>query len=359
MIHRFIRLSIGYWNGPSRGAAWLQSLGFFICLVANTLVALSVNRWSKGFFDALQAHEPNEIIQSIIQLAILGTLTAIAAIATIQCRMRLQIGWRLWLTSGLVERWLRNRPPHESTISSSIDNPEARIAEDGRLAIELFVDLAGGVINIFLVSASFVVVLWQVGGSFRIFDVVVPGYLVLAVILYTSLTSLGMWILGRPLVARVEEKAEAEADFRYALTRARDDFGTTAIVDKDDGKGGDFRRHLRSLRRKWKFVIKGQTRVVFLTSANNLLAPAVPLILGAPKYLAGEMTLGDLMQAAAAFLQVQLSLNWLADNALGLANWSASARRVAALDVAMDGRAPALKPKERNATTLSCKEAES
>jgi ABC-type uncharacterized transport system fused permease/ATPase subunit len=37
-------------------------------------------------------------------------------------------------------------------------------------------------------------------------------------------------------------------------------------------------------------------------------------------------------------LQVQLSLNWLADNALSIANWSASARRVAALDLAMEDR---------------------
>jgi putative ATP-binding cassette transporter len=42
------------------------------------------------------------------------------------------------------------------------------------------------------------------------------------------------------------------------------------------------------------------------------------------------------MQAAAAFLQVQIALNWLADNALSLANWSASARRVAALDFAIE-----------------------
>jgi putative ATP-binding cassette transporter len=61
-------------------------------------------------------------------------------------------------------------------------------------------------------------------------------------------------------------------------------------------------------------------------------------VLGAPKYLAGDMSLGDLMQAAAAFLQVQLSLNWLADNALSLANWSASARRVAILDLTMEDR---------------------
>jgi putative ATP-binding cassette transporter len=73
---------------------------------------------------------------------------------------------------------------------------------------------------------------------------------------------------------------------------------------------------------------------MFLSSGNAVLGPAVPLLLGAPKYLAGEMTLGDLMQAAAAFWQVHAALNWLADNALSLANWSASARRVAALDLA-------------------------
>ncbi len=335
MIHRFVLLAFGFWQGRSRATAWLLSLGFFGCLVANTIVALAVNRWSKSFFDALQSRESDGIIQSIFQLAILGAVTAVAAIATLQFRMRLQVGWRLWLTSNLVERWLQKGSSRERAISHSIDNPEARIAEDGRLAVDLFVDLAGGIINIFLVSTSFIIVLWRVGGSYRVFDVTVPGFLVVGVVLYTSLTSLGMWILGRPLVASVEEKAAAEGDFRYALTTVRDELEKT---DGIDDNRTDFRGYIRRLARKWAFVIEGQTRIIFLTSANNLLAPAVPLVLGAPKYLAGEMSLGDLMQAAAAFLQVQLSLNWLADNALSLANWSASARRVAVLDLAMEDR---------------------
>ena len=347
MIPRFIQLAFGFWRSPSRATAWLLSFGFLACLVANTLVALAVNRWSKGFFDSLQARDADGIIQSIIQLAVLGAVTALAAIATIQCRMRLQVGWRLWLTSNLVRRWLLHAARGECAISPVVDNPEARIAEDGRLAIELFVDLAGGVINIFLVSTSFVFVLWRVGGAYKVFGVLVPGYLVLAVILYTAMTSLGMWILGRPLVARVEEKAEAEGDFRYALSRARHELEATIITNKAAAEAKDFRGYLSRLRKKWSFVIQGQTKVIFLTSANNLLAPIVPLVLGAPKYLAGDMTLGDLMQAAAAFLQVQLSLNWLADNALSLANWSASARRIAALDVAMDSQASDGEPPNR------------
>jgi len=376
LIHRFVELAVGYWRGQSRGAAWLLSIGFLACLVMNTFMALAVNRWSKSFFDALQLRDVDAIIQSILTLGILAAGVAFASIATTQFRMRLQVGWRLWLTSTLVERWLQNGTRRECSISPSIDNPEARIADDGRLAVELFVDLAGGIINIFLVSAAFIVVLWQVGGSYKLLGVVVPGYLVLAVVLYSIVTSLGMWMLGRPLVASVEEKAAAEGDFRYALTRARHEFEEATMVDAGaeklkeisgylrhtvkkwmlfiqnqttlvadgDGVSNPFDGYLYRLAKKWDRVIQGQTKIVFFTHANNLLAPVVPLLLGAPKYLAGEMTLGDLMQAAAAFLQVQLSLNWLADNALSIANWSASARRVAALDLAMD--APALDPED-------------
>lgn len=374
MIQRFIWIAIGYWKGQTQNSAWLLSVGFLICLVVNTYMALAVNRWSKSFFDALQTHEVDAIVGGILQLAILAAGIGLASIATTQFRMRLQVSWRLWLTATLVEKWLENATRQACAISPAIDNPEARIADDGRLAIELFVDLAGGIINIFLVSAVFVIVLWQVGGSYELLGVVIPGYLVLAVIVYSIMTSLGMWVLGRPLVASVEEKAAAEGNFRYALTRARHEFESMTIVEADEDKdryirdylrhplikrvsvipnqmpevdaknGNPFDRFLLLLAKTWGRVIQGQTKIVFLTHANNLLAPVVPLLLGAPKYLAGDLTLGDLMQAAAAFLQVQLSLNWLADNALSIANWSASARRVAALDLAID--APSLELEE-------------
>jgi ABC-type uncharacterized transport system fused permease/ATPase subunit len=41
------------------------------------------------------------------------------------------------------------------------------------------------------------------------------------------------------------------------------------------------------------------------------------------------MTLGEVMQAASAFTIVQGAFNWLVDNYPRLADWTASARRVA------------------------------
>ena len=339
MIGRFLRLGCGFWTGPSLRAAWFSSIGFFACLIASLVLALEINRWSKRFFDALELRHVDVVTRGMAELAVLVGVTAIVAVATTQCRMRLQVGWRMWLTSKLVARWLEKGISDNFSISKTIDNPEARIADDVRLAIELFVDLAGGVINIFLVSASFIVVLWKVGGAHEIFGFIIPGYLVLSVVVYTGVTTLGMLILGRPLVKSVEEKAAAEGNFRFALTQAREMLNATIASDDAASDVRDFHGSLRLLASKWMAVILGQTRIVFLTSANNLLAPAVPLFLSAPKYLSGAMKLGDLVQAAAAFVAVQTSLNWLADNALSIANWSASARRVAALDVDMDRRA--------------------
>jgi len=42
----------------------------------------------------------------------------------------------------------------------------------------------------------------------------------------------------------------------------------------------------------------------------------VPLLLCAPKFLDGSMTLGQVMQAASAFTIVQSAFNWLVDKCM-------------------------------------------
>src|SRR5207244_9077364 len=65
------------------------------------------------------------------------------------------------------------------------------------------------------------------------------------------------------------------------------------------------------------------------------LAPVVPLIVALPRYLAGELQLGGLMQTAQAFSSVQWALSWLIDNFPSVANWRASTDRVVHLHAAL------------------------
>jgi putative ATP-binding cassette transporter len=328
LIRHFLSLAAQFWTGSTRRVAWLLTVGLIACLVVNMLLALAINLWNKFFFDALQVNNQAALMWSVGIAIVLCVLNAFAAVALIQMRMRLQLRWRQWLTQTLVERWLWDRTVHPSRGPDSLDNPEARIADDGRLSTELFVDLVSGIFNTLLVSSSFILVLWYVGGSITLGGLTVPGYLVLAVVIYTGTTSYVMYRLGWPLVARVEEKAAGEGNFRYALTRARQNLGPD-----HDGEKAELNASFKVLVQLWIAMIKRQSRMVILIGGNSVLSPAIPLLLCAPKYLSGDMTLGDLMQAATAFMQVHTALNWLADNALSLANWSASARRVAALDM--------------------------
>jgi vitamin B12/bleomycin/antimicrobial peptide transport system ATP-binding/permease protein len=69
---------------------------------------------------------------------------------------------------------------------------------------------------------------------------------------------------------------------------------------------------------------------------SYMLAAVLPIILCAPKFLDGAMSLGQVMQAASAFTIVQGAFSWLVDNYPRLADWNASARRIASLMASLD-----------------------
>jgi vitamin B12/bleomycin/antimicrobial peptide transport system ATP-binding/permease protein len=77
-------------------------------------------------------------------------------------------------------------------------------------------------------------------------------------------------------------------------------------------------------------------KTTIVSQTSGYLAPVLPLLLCAPKYLDGSMSLGQVMQAASAFTIVQTAFNWLVDNYPRLADWTASARRVSTLMQSLD-----------------------
>jgi putative ATP-binding cassette transporter len=334
---RFLRLALGYWRGETRAQAWLLTSAVVFFLFANLAAALAVNRWNKFFFDALEQKDTRTVVVGLGLVLLLALFSAGFSVGMLHARMRLQVRWRQWLARTLIGQWLADRHFYQlALVRTEAENPEARIAEDGRLAIELLVDLSLGIANAVLAALSFVGILWVVGGALDVGGFSIPGYMVLACIVYSGITTLGMFLLSRPLVRSVEDKAAGEAELRYELTRVKDNAENIALVGGDADERASLNVTLADVVRRWFGVILWQGRIMWLTGANLVLAPVVPLLLGAPKYLSGEMTLGSLMQAATAFMQVQLALNWLADNALRLADWFASSHRVTHLSDAIE-----------------------
>jgi vitamin B12/bleomycin/antimicrobial peptide transport system ATP-binding/permease protein len=348
---RFLRLSLGFWTGPTRARAYLLAAAVLLFVISNLAAAIAINLWNKFFFDALEQKDIKAVLFSIGLVLVLALFSATSAVGLLHSRMRLQVRWRQWLAQKLIERWLEARHFYQlSIVPGEADNPEGRIAEDGKLAIELLVDFSLGVFNATLAAVSFVSILWVVGGSLSVAGIEIPGYMVFACIGYSAIMTLIMFALGRPLVKHVEHKAAGEAQLRYELTRVKDNAEVIALTGGDDDERKRLETTLSDLGARWLRVIAWQGRMTWLNGSNLVLLPVVPLILGAPKYLAGDMTLGSLMQAATAFVQVQVALNWLADNAVRLADWFASSHRVTQLSDAIDRLEASLGPVGQNET---------
>src|SRR4030095_14466098 len=73
-----------------------------------------------------------------------------------------------------------------------------------------------------------------------------------------------------------------------------------------------------------------------ISHGSRIIAPVIPVLLCAPKFLDRSMTLGQVMQAASPVTIVQSPLGWLGDNYPPLADWNACARRIASLMVSID-----------------------
>jgi putative ATP-binding cassette transporter len=93
---------------------------------------------------------------------------------------------------------------------------------------------------------------------------------------------------------------------------------------------------LKNVLRAWRDICKQTMKTTIVSQTSGFVAPILPVLLCAPKYLDGSMSLGQVMQAASAFTIVQAAFNWLVDNYPRLADWTASARRVSTLMLSLD-----------------------
>jgi vitamin B12/bleomycin/antimicrobial peptide transport system ATP-binding/permease protein len=339
-LARFRGLVGRYWFEEKASEAWLLTIAVISLVLITLAVQIGINRWNRFFFDALDRHDGTSLYQGVALLIALALSAAAAAVALVHVRMRLQVRWRQWVTRRLIRLWLADRRFYQLTIvDGEGTNPEYRIADDTRMATEPFVDFVIGLVNAALTALAFIGILWTVGGAL---DVTVagspwhiPGYIVFAAVIYSAIASFATYRISRPLIKRVDEKNDGEARLRYELTRVRESAETIALIGGDKDEEKRLSETFSDLAARWIRVIAQQARMTWIINGNSVFAPLVPLLLGAPKYLSGSLSLGALMQIAAAFVQVQVALNWLVENAIRLAEWKASAQRVGELLAAL------------------------
>ena len=153
---------------------------------------------------------------------------------------------------------------------------------------------------------------------------------------YALIGSSLTWLVGRPLIALNGERYAHEAEFRFALVRVNESGESIAL----HGGEKDERRHLEAalaavvdtMRR----ISTSLAQLTWITSGTGWLSLVVPILVAAPAYFGGSLTLGGLIMVAGAFSQVQGAMRWFVDNFSRLADWRAAVHRVARFREALD-----------------------
>src|SRR6185436_13922216 len=354
VVAAFGRFAGGFWRGPSARRAWGLTLGLAALLLLSTAATVAMNQWNRWFFDSLERRDVSAVTSSVAVFAAIVAVMAAIGVGIVLARETLQVRWRAWIVEQLLARWLGDqRFYHLNVTGKEPPNPEYRISDDTRWATEPLVDLGIGLVLAVVGAAAFISILWTVGGSIT-FDlgswgpITIPAYMVWVALAYGIIASgLMLWV-GAPLVGFVGRKNEAEGYFRFAMMRIRDNAESVALMNGARYEQAVLGRFYETVVARWMAIVWQHGTQTWITNSSGPMIPIIPLLFAAPKYISGDLSLGQVTQLAAAFVQVQIAISWVVDNYSRVAEWYASARRVMdivdacdAIDADIAGLAPA------------------
>jgi putative ATP-binding cassette transporter len=184
--------------------------------------------------------------------------------------------------------------------------------------------------------------------------------MVWAAVIYALGGTIATFFVGRPLVKANFDLQRFGADFRYRMTRIRENAESIALYGGERQEADGLVVGFSRIWTNWWRVMILTKRLNWLTSFYSQLAVVFPYLMAAPRYFSSAIDLGTLFQIASAFRQVKDALSWFIDAFQALASWKATTNRlvtfVDALERAqVDARQQtlAVEPQDASAVNLS------
>ncbi len=327
------RLTRIYWTSPAaRKGGVLLALAVALELgtvYGNVLLAQAARR----VFDAVQEKQMAAFFAGMGSF--LGIVVVFVFVSAYRIYMRqwLEMLWRQSVTGRYLQRWIgpeaycqRELHPNEA------DNPDQRIAEDIRNYVASSLGLALSLLAAVATLYSFSGLLWNLSADWplqvRGTAVRIPGLMMWIAVIYALLAMGLTHLVGRPLVPINFNRMRVEADFRYGLVRFRENVEAVALA-----RGATFEQRGALARfqyviQNWWELIAAQRNLSLFTTMIGQANAVVPVLVAAPAYFSGWLTLGSVAQTRVAYGQVSGALAWFVYAYQEIAQWRASVERL-------------------------------
>lgn len=334
---RFVRhlaaLTRIYWTSPDakRGVPLLA-----LCVAMELgLVYANVNlAWANSqVFDAVQGKAWPRFVVAIEQFLLVALVVVMISTYRIYFRNILQIRWREHMTAHFLDRWVGPYAyAHAELHHRTTDNPDQRISEDIQSYVASALGLSLSLLSAVATLVSFAGVLWRLSGTWPLriagHEFWIPGLMMWVAILYSIVSMYLTHKVGKTLVGINFDRLRFEADFRYGLVRFRDHTEAVALARGQDTERRIAMTRFRAVITNWWDLITKQRNLTLLTGGIGQANGIVPLLVAAPAFFAGRMTLGGVTETGIAYGQVSGALSWFVDAYQEIAAWRASIERL-------------------------------
>jgi vitamin B12/bleomycin/antimicrobial peptide transport system ATP-binding/permease protein len=366
---QFWRVTGDYFKGPDSVKVWIWLAVLLLSVVTgvriDVLLSFQGNDMMTSFQviasglgtgdEAVRTSGKDGFWFSILVFAILATIHVARVMLDLFLMQRFMLRWRTWLTDRLTNDWLDGKAYYRARfIDDTIDNPDQRIQTD----IDIFTAGVGplpntpnntsgatllfGAISSITSMISFTAILWNLSGTLTLpfVGVDVPRAMFWMLLVYVFFATVIAFWIGRPIIWLSFNNEKFNAAFRYALVRLRDASEAVAFYRGELAERTGLRRLFAPVVSNYKRYINRMIGFYGwnLTMSQIIVLP--PYILQFPRFLAGDIRLGDMTQSASAFGSIQEGLSFFRNAYDQFAGYRAAIIRLHGLAVANEeGRA--------------------
>ena len=334
-----------YWRSEEKVKAWT----LLIAVIALSLVSVGIsvwfNTWYKNFYNALQKKDEAAFWNLILYFCVIAAVAIVGAVYRQYLTQMLTIRWRAWLTEKHFSRWLADKNYYHLEQGGYTDNPDQRISEDLNNFTSNTLELGIGLLRNIVSLVSFSIILWGVSGSIELYGITIPGYMFWCVLVYAVVGSWLTHLIGRRLIGLNNQQQRFEADLRFSMVRIRENAESIALYNGEPNENRRLSARFGNVWHNFWDIMKVSKRLTFFTAGYSQAAIIFPFIVASPRYLAGKIELGELMQISSAFGNVQESFSWFISAYQSLASWRATCDRLLSFRQAMtdnEQRVPAI-----------------
>lgn len=360
---QFWRVTGDYFKGPDSIKVWVWLAGLLLSVVTGVRIDVLLSFQGNDMMTSFQViaaglgngdaavrdSGKDGFWFSIVVFAILATIHVARVMLDLFLMQRFMLRWRAWLTDRMTDDWLDGKAYYRARfIDDTIDNPDQRIQTD----IDIFTAGVGplpntpnntsaatllfGAISSITSMISFTAILWNLSGTLTLpfVGVDVPRamfWLLLAYVLFATI--IAFWI-GRPIIWLSFNNEKFNAAFRYALVRLRDASEAVAFYRGELAERTGLRQRFAPVVDNYKRYV---SRMIGFYGWNLTMSQIIvlpPYILQFPRFLAGDIKLGDMTQSASAFGSIQDGLSFFRNAYDQFAGYRAAIIRLHGLVVA-------------------------